>query len=228
MMVSILGDSISTFEDINPKGDSVFYDSDMQQRNGLNSVYDTWWAKVNQSLRAYLCVNNSYSGSQVTGSEFPSASSVWRTSSLHNSRYCPDLILLYIGYNDFARGIKISPQNSEDMIDSDSSYFTEDYSKMIERIRYNYPRAIIVCGTLMRTFVKGHEHWLFPETYGGIPFEDYNNAIRDVCKKQNCYLADIGALDMRCETLDGSHPTDKGHLTLHSAWIHCLHKLSLI
>ncbi len=56
MFVSILGDSISTYSGYNPKGYTVFYDAEMQKRNGLYSAYDTWWAKVNQELRAYLCV----------------------------------------------------------------------------------------------------------------------------------------------------------------------------
>ena len=51
-LVSILGDSISTFEGYNPLGYSVFYDQEMQNKNGLKTVYDTWWAKVNQALGA--------------------------------------------------------------------------------------------------------------------------------------------------------------------------------
>ena len=66
LFVSIVGDSISTYEGYNPDRYKVFYNRTMQMANGLNSVYDTWWAKVNQSLHAYLCVNNSYSGSKVT------------------------------------------------------------------------------------------------------------------------------------------------------------------
>ena len=74
-MVSIVGDSVSTFEGYNPQGYAVFYDREMQVRNELNSVYDTWWAKVNQALHAFLCVNNSYSGSKVSGKVFPAGES---------------------------------------------------------------------------------------------------------------------------------------------------------
>ena len=56
-LVSIVGDSISTFEGFNPPGYAVFYDKEMIERNGLRTVYDTWWAKVNQALHAFLCVN---------------------------------------------------------------------------------------------------------------------------------------------------------------------------
>ena len=58
-LVSVFGDSISTFNGFNPNGYAVYYDREQQIANGLNSVYDTWWAKVNQALHAFLCVNNS-------------------------------------------------------------------------------------------------------------------------------------------------------------------------
>ena len=65
--VSILGDSISTYSGYNPIGYKVFYDEYNSLRNDMTSVYDTWWAKVNQFINAYICVNNSYSGSKVAG-----------------------------------------------------------------------------------------------------------------------------------------------------------------
>ena len=46
MLVSILGDSISTYSGFNPSGYEVYYNKTMQKLNGLRSVYDTWWAKV--------------------------------------------------------------------------------------------------------------------------------------------------------------------------------------
>lgn len=58
-MVSLIGDSISTYSGYNPEGYSVFYDYHLQQKNGLSSIYDTWWAKVNQTFCAYICVTNS-------------------------------------------------------------------------------------------------------------------------------------------------------------------------
>ena len=78
-LVSILGDSVSTFQGTNPRGYSVFYDTSMQRVNGLNSVSDTWWDRVITSMNARLCVNNSYSGS----------------------------ILIYAGFNDFAGGAEL-------------------------------------------------------------------------------------------------------------------------
>jgi len=39
--VSVLGDSVSTYEGYNPKDYSVFYDNAWQKNNGLATVYDT-------------------------------------------------------------------------------------------------------------------------------------------------------------------------------------------
>ena len=52
MLVSVLGDSISTYEGYIPANYKLYYDEDRQKINGLISVYDTWWAKVNQYLKA--------------------------------------------------------------------------------------------------------------------------------------------------------------------------------
>lgn len=226
--VSIVGDSISTYEGFNPNGYAVYYDRCMQERNGLHSVYDTWWAKVNQALSAYLCVNNSYSGSKVAGNGFPAASSEQRTSALHTRNYSPDIILIYIGFNDFGNGVPIHAKNIHWFSQNGPDTFIGAYSRMISQIKRNYPYAKIVCGTLMRTTIAGENGWTFPERYAGIALEEYNYAIRQVCRKEQCYLADLGALNMRYETLDGTHPTKNGHVTLYYAWTHCLSALGIL
>ena len=74
--VSILGDSISTFEGCNTKGYSIYYDEYHKEINGIKGVEDMWWHKVITHLGAQLCTNNSYSGSLVTGDKFPAANIV--------------------------------------------------------------------------------------------------------------------------------------------------------
>ena len=225
--VSIVGDSISTYEGFVPDGYSVFYDSDMQRRNGLQSVYDTWWAKVNQALHAYLCVNNSYSGSKVAGERFPAASSQQRTQALHTECCLPDIILIYIGFNDFGNGVPIYPKEKGKQFRNDPLYFMDAYSKMLSGIKHSYPGAKIVCATLARPVIA-HSKWAFPEYYAGISFEEYNRAIRKACRKEGCCLADIGAMNICYETLDGAHPTKEGHKTLYLAWLACLSNLGIL
>lgn len=71
--VSILGDSVSTYTGWNPEGYAVFYENGVPARNGMNSYRDTWWARVLSEMGAELCVNDSYSGSKVSGKDFPAA-----------------------------------------------------------------------------------------------------------------------------------------------------------
>lgn len=220
--VSVMGDSISTYLGFNPAGYSVFYDEDNARRNEISSVYDTWWAKVNQFLHAYICVNNSYSGSKVSGDCFPSASSNQRTSLLHNGINYPDLILIYVGFNDFGNGIEITSN-----LPYDNPSFFESYLAMLKRIQRNYPQSRIICGTLMETCLKENSGWAFPHKWSGISIHEYNAAIKIAAKLAEVDVVDLASLDMRYETLDGTHPTKNGHNTIAQAWIQCIRKIQI-
>ena len=220
-LVSILGDSVSTFQGYNPRGYSVFYDASMQRVNGLNSVSDTWWDRVITSMNARLCVNNSYSGSRVTGDCFPAAACEERLQNLGTQGEQPDYILIYAGFNDFAGGAEL--------ISSLDTYgFEDSYDQMLRTIRQNYPSARTVCATLMRTRVRGDHNWQFPEYWAGIGLEDYNNVIRWTAQENRCDLADLARSNVRYETLDGAHPTAQGHREIAENWIRCLADLGIL
>ena len=221
-LVSIVGDSISTFEGFNPAGYAVFYDKEMMERNGLRTVYDTWWAKVNQALHAFLCVNNSYSGSTVSGKIFPAGESKERLSNLRTADYTPNIILVYMGFNDFGNGVEVHRARRFLAKNNTSVCFEDAYDNMLKTIRAYYPEAVAVCGTLMRTKMKGRADWRFPEQFAGVGLEEYNDVIRRISLKNRCYLADIALSGEYYETLDGSHPTAAGHAVIANAWIRCL------
>ena len=226
-LVSILGDSISTYEGYNPPGYAVYYSGEVLAENGLRSVYDTWWAKVNQALHAHLCVNDSYSGSKVSGSAFPAGVSRRRLDHLARPPYSPDLILVYLGFNDFGYGVKLC-RNEAERRDPDPSVFRDAYALMLEGLKRRYPKSAVVCATLMRGAVRGYPEWVFPERLAGIALERYNQEIRDAAARQGCFLADLSALELRYETLDGAHPTVRGHQSIADAWIRRLGELGLL
>lgn len=226
-LVSILGDSVSTFEGYNPPGYAVFYDKEMQEQNGLKTVYDTWWAMVNQALHAYLCVNNAYSGSRVSGKTFPAGESDERLCNLRTKEYIPDYILIYLGFNDFGNGVRTARSKRFTFGKKEPESFYDAYSNMLKSVKAYYPEAKIVCGTLMRTGIKVRSDWVFPEYFAGTGLESYNEVIRTLAKRYKCYLADLSMKGNRYETLDGSHPTAKGHITIARAWIECLSDLGL-
>ena len=213
---SIFGDSISTYEGYNPIGYNVFYNEQMQRSNGLNSVSDTWWYQVLKNMNYELCVNNSFSGCRISGYNFPSASSYQRINDLKKETTIPDIILIYMGVNDFGYGIKIKNDFDNNI---DLSCFEDSYDYMLKMIKKYYPNTKIVCATLLKGKVKDYEEWDFPDSPKGISFEEYNNTIRKIVTKENCMLADLAAYDIRYETLDGVHPTINGHKTIADVWI---------
>ena len=227
-MLSIIGDSISTYDGYNPEGYSVFYDKELQKRNNINNVHETWWARVMLFLNARLCVNNSFSGSQVSGVRFPAASCDERIQHLGTSRNLPDIILIYIGFNDFGNGVKIYRSGIQDICQKRTMFFSSAYEEMILKVRQLYPKARVICGTLMRTHILNKKSWVFPESYAGVLFEEYNAAIRNTCRKHSCDLADLDALNTTYKTLDGSHPTKKGHTIIADAWEKCLADLGYV
>ena len=221
--ISIIGDSISTYYGFVPDGYKVYYNEQIALKNQLTSVDDTWWRIVCKHLGAEICVNNSYSGSRVSGNGFECASSDERTSSLHTEGTTPDLILLYIGVNDFGRGIGIK----ENPFFYKEAIFYEAYKNMLHKIMHNYPDSQIVCATLMKSSVKGNPQWEYPRSKTGISLEEYNEAIREIANNLGVLVADLEALNTPYETLDTLHPTKEGHRTIANAWITQLNKMGI-
>lgn len=203
--VSILGDSISTYSGYNPKGYAVYYDKHACKANNLETVDDTWWSIVLKELGAELCVNGSYSGSTVSGEDFPAAESSERIEVLHYGDIMPDVILIYIGFNDFALAV-------------DMDEFKNAYEHMLEQLKQKYPESRIICATLMPTYIRNYPLWKFPEYNNGVRMDDYNEAIRSACRKQEVILADLADTGISYETIDVAHPTYKGHAEIAGAW----------
>ena len=107
--VSILGDSISTYQGYNPDGQAYTEQAD------LTDVKKTWWGYLLDKLGAKLCVNNSQNGiacsgddgavklgrhkllHRVAGTTYPNldGSSTKATETIN-----PDIILVFLGHND--------------------------------------------------------------------------------------------------------------------------------
>lgn len=223
--VSILGDSVSTYTGWNPEGYAVFYENGVPARNGMNSYRDTWWARVLSEMGAELCVNDSYSGSKVSGKDFPAANSAKRIEALKTEGVFPDYILIYIGFNDWGNGVIAKKRGIPLFRKEDMSVFYDAYRYMLRSIKTNYPDTKTICGTLMRTKIRDNGDWVFPERYAGVAFIEYNSVIREVCRREHCLLADLALLDIQYETLDGSHPTAKGHKIIADCWMKYLAKL---
>lgn len=215
---SILGDSISTLDGYHPVGYNVFYAGDNCIKSGVNAVEDTWWGKVIGYFGGELLVNNSWSGSRVTklpGSAylFPSGCSDDRASALHTKNLSPNVIIVYLGTNDWAYGVKTGNETKILGMD-DNEYFDKAYGNMIKKIKTNYPNAEIWCCTLCATYMSRCPDFKFPHRYGGTHIEEYNDIIRATARHYGCRQIDLYRLDTPYDSIDGTHPNSAGMNTI--------------
>lgn len=160
--VSIVGDSISTYQGYNNNtnynstigSNAVYYNS-----SRLADVNDTWWLSTINELEMELLVNNSWSGSTVsTFHGNTSAGCMTRSANLHNDHtgVQPDIIVIYLGINDLYHGATLGEFTSLEEIydESTKTYignvieFSDAYATMIHKIINNYPEAEVYCCTL--------------------------------------------------------------------------------
>ena len=213
---SVLGDSACTLEGFNPRGSRVFYDAARREKSGVWEMEDTWWGKVIDFFGGELLVNDSCSGSRVTRpvdqqEQYPAGCSQRRTGNLHIGAVMPDVILVWMGWNDWAAGV--SPEPDDVVVEGDTC-FSLAYSLMLSRLKQNYPQAEIWCCTLPVSCMEANPSLVFPESYGGVNIREYNHQIVNCALAAGCCAADLSSQEIPFDSLDGSHPTRKGMDTL--------------
>lgn len=214
---SILGDSVSTLDGWNPPGYAVHYTPVICELASISDFTDTWWGRVIGTLGGEVLVNNSWSGSQVgkfAAHIVPAPScgcSDQRTSALGREGIDPDVIIVYLGTNDWGRGRRITPAEGEQ---EDLALFLPAYTAMLRKIRQNYPSAEIWCLTLGKTTFSEDPSFRFPDSYGGRSMSEYCQAIRFAAAEAGCRLIDLYGRGEYYDTVDGFHPNAAGMKTL--------------
>lgn len=224
---SILGDSISTLEGFNPHGYKVFYKDEICDKSGVKEMKNTWWGKIINFFGGELLVNNSWSGSRVTklpdsSSLFPSGCSDERTSRLHINNVKPDIVIIYLGTNDWCFGAVMEKNKHKKK--GNLEYFDTAYYKMLKNVKTNYPNAEIWCCTLNSTFMSNNPSFVFPEIYNGNNINDYNKIIHDIVIEQKCKLIDLYSVKIPYDSIDATHPNINGMNILAQNIIRCVDK----
>ena len=192
--LSILGDSISTYLGISNDKDahpSLYY----------NAVYyrepfpleKTYWYLVMKEFGMELCVNNSWSGGNLSGRLDTDA-------GVNRARYLsrddgtdPDIVIVFMGINDLGRNVNIS-------------VFREDYERTLLTISDKHPEAHVCCINLpdRDIFLKERA-------------ELFNAAIETAVTAMgdNFFIADLYHSRLNGDfyymnTLDGLHPDEDG------------------
>ncbi len=211
---SILGDSISTLEGYNPPNCGVFYDWVNKYKSGVFTPDDTWWGQVVQRLGGRILVNNSYSGScvcKLPAMEIESyGCSDKRTSALGMGPLNPGVIIIFLGTNDWGKGLPVFPTEFR----SGLSVFATAYEAMLTKIKTNYPNAEIWCLTLPCSYPSQNPNRPFPTHFGGRDIADYCTAIRECATRAGCKVVDIYKPQSPFEAFDEFHPSADGMKTI--------------
>lgn len=207
---SVIGDSISTLEGYVPDDYPVYYVGETALLNGVLTPEDTWWGRIISHLGGRLLCNNSWSGSmasQLPGFDFlfPSGCSDERTGALGTLENTPDVIMLYLGINDYFSAL---PLQSE--VPGDLHAFEQAYPCIIEKLRKNYPNAEIWCITLCIASVKNDSEFIFALSVNDQGIDEFNDIIRNAAKTFDCRVADTFKYSIPYDSLDGLHPTKAG------------------
>lgn len=217
--ISILGDSISTYDGWIPEGFNVFYPF-----NGdLTDVSQTWWKSLVDETGMELCANNSSSGSTCIGDSLSiddpsSGCSDGRLSFLAGSQgRLPDVIVVYMGTNDLLKGIPIGDNDGTRLVEDGSiENFSDAYCMILDKLASYYPTAQIFCCTLAPVGDWGKDQpFVVFENHLGLTAGDYSDHIRVIADNKGISVIDLYDCGIEIDNLqemttDGTHLTPAG------------------
>lgn len=240
--VSILGDCISSYEGYVPDGLSSGHYTE------FSDVSKMWWYQLLMKLGANLCVNYSDADFKIAGTDDKSVSyshygsnltqksgdkfikADGKTYTLGNGTQDPDIIIVYLGLNDYinnakftdfthsilSSGVKKNSDLTDDTVYQDVS---TAYERILSDIIGSYPYASIYCITPnMARYGSGN--YPFPnDANWSMPLLD--ELIRNLCIKFAAKHVSLLHLDVRSTWAsigsdnflmeDKIHPTEEGH-----------------
>lgn len=211
MTLSIMGDSISTFEGWVPAENAVYYTGERCAGTGVLSVGDTWWGILMERLGLRLFKNGSYSGSLVCGPGFPFGASKARAAQLVAPDTWPDLVIVFMGINDYGCGVAGGIER-----------FRADYHQLLGNVREACPDARVLACTLLPGRVAGVEVPTFCTQLRGVDICAFNDCIRAAARDADCDCLDVASFGFDYETTDGTHPNARGMeqiATMMEAWL---------
>ena len=216
--LSILGDSISTYENYIPNGYAVYY-----PRGDLDNVEKTWWRKLARELNMTILKNASWSGSRVTGNSQGSTAAAGcsdiRISDLAGDNGdTPDIIIVYISTNDWNGGVPVGTFTNKDIIPEEGtiSEISKAYALMLYKIRTTYPDAYVYCVTSLEGRSTNGDTTYPIVNSSGETIHDVNHAIIEIAHIFGCQVIDLNISGIHYwnvfkYTVDGRlHPNEAG------------------
>lgn len=215
--ISILGDSISTYDGWIPEGFNVFY----PLSGDLTDVSQTWWKSLIDDTGMELCANNSSSGSTCSGDSLSIDDPMFgcsdgRLSFLVGSQgRLPDIIVIYMGTNDLLNGVPIGDNDGTKLVEEGNvENFSDAYCLMLDKLASYYPTAQIFCCTLAPVGDWGTDQpFVIFENHLGLTAEEYSDQIKVIADSKGAAVIDLYHCGITVDNL-AEMTTDGVHLTL--------------
>ena len=215
--ISILGDSISTYDGWIPEGFNVFYPIDGE----LTDVSQTWWKSLIDDTGMELCANNSSAGSTCIGDSLSIDDPTFgcsdgRLSFLGGSQgRLPDVIVIYMGTNDLLNGVPIGDNDGTKLVEEGNvENFSDAYCLMLDKLASYYPTAQIFCCTLAPVGDWGTDQpFVIFENHLGLTAEEYSDQIKVIANSKGAAVIDLYHCGITIDNL-AEMTTDGVHLTL--------------
>jgi lysophospholipase L1-like esterase len=189
--VSILGDSISSYQGTYPNGESV---SVWYPTGDIDSVDKMWWKIICDKIGMNWLVNNSISGSRLTSGAPGSVLDYNRHRSLHTAEREPDIIFVEIGGNDIFQISNLGNYNASNdpefaavMENVDVTSLRGAYGKMLYEMRTRYLNATIFCCTLPYNYTLTMNNPNFH-----FSLNEFNNIVRSMASAYACNVLEWG------------------------------------
>lgn len=197
---AVIGDSISTYLNYVPDGFATFYPYPTADVSDYNM---TWWMQVINKMGGTLFVNNSYSGSCVSGGSSSATKLMSRLEYTQINGETPDVILIYMGSNDCASsGIS-------------SKSFDQDYSIMLENLKLLCPNSEIILLTLCTS-----------PFYSVANQKTFNDIIKAKGEEFNLPVLDLQSASLEGHLVDSAHPKYSGMQVVANKIIEELNKIA--
>ena len=213
--VSILGDSISTFTGTMPADYNIYY----PESGDIPNAGQTWWGQLLANTGMVLCRNASSANTDVTGNSLAldgsaPGCSIRRLVDLRGTDgSSPDVIIIYMGINDFARSRTLGSFTSPGVqTEGEVMVFTDAYELMLQKIKALYPTASIYCCTLLERCDLNGNTGAPAVNLNGDTVADFNTQIKAIAKAYGASVIDfyncgINYTNLSLFTVDGIHPT---------------------
>ena len=202
--ISILGDSISTFNGFNRAGYYIYYPKD-----NVTDAAQMWWAQAAAMRGLSILSNCSWSGSSVVGDAVKSTSSAgcsWRrVTDIAVNGMAPSIILIMMGTNDYNFNHKLGNHNVGETGGS-SWEFTTAYDLMLTRLKVSYPNTRIICLTVPPVWTSQGQ----VANDAGLSISSYNAKIAAIATAHGLQVIDINGVFHGGDFIDGVHPNATG------------------